>query len=154
MRAVVQRVSSARVTVGGDTVGAISKGLLVFLGVAAEDTEADALRMADKLVELRVFAHGENTGEDGKMNLSVVDVKGAVLLVSQFTLFGDCRKGRRPSFEGAAPREKALTLFMRAVERVRERGVPVETGSFGEMMHVALVNDGPVTLSLDTRAPA
>ena len=146
MRAVVQRVTSARVEVDGATVGEIGKGLLVLLGVAKGDTEQDAEWMAERVATLRVF-------EDpvGKMNLSLEDVGGSVLGVSQFTLLGDCRKGRRPSFDKAAPPEIAEPLYRRFVELLQSRQLPVETGSFRARMAVSLVNDGPVTLMLDSR---
>ena len=146
MRAVVQRVRSARVTVGGETVGEIGPGLMVLLGVRIEDGEADAAYMADKILHLRVFED-----EEGKMNRSVKEVEGGVLLVSQFTLYGDARKGRRPGFTEAAPPTLADPLYHRVAEIVRAGGVPVETGRFGAHMVVALENDGPVTLLLESR---
>jgi len=145
MRAVLQRVSRARVVVADETVGAIDRGLLVLLGVAPADTPADAAWLADKTVGLRIFADDE-----GKMNRSVADVGGGVLVVSQFTLYGDASKGRRPSFVAAAPPEVAVPLYEAFVEAVRALGVPVATGRFGAMMDVELVNDGPVTLILDS----
>jgi D-tyrosyl-tRNA(Tyr) deacylase len=145
MRAVLQRVRRARVVVDGETVGAIDHGLLVLLGVAVGDTAAVARSLADKAVTLRVFADDE-----GKMNRSVADVGGGVLVVSQFTLCGDCRKGRRPSFAAAAPPGAAVPLYEEFVNAVREQGVPVATGRFGAMMQVELINDGPVTLVLDS----
>ena len=144
MRAVVQRVRSARVVVGDEVVGAVGPGLLVLLGVAPSDTAAEVQWLADKVVGLRVFRDA-----DDKMNLSVADVNGGVLVVSQFTLYGDCRKGRRPSFVGAAPPEIAEPLYEAFVNAVRALGVPVATGRFGAMMQVELVNDGPVTLVID-----
>lgn len=147
MRACVQRVSQARVVVAKETVGGIDRGLLVLLGVAAEDTADDARALADKLTGLRVFEDAE-----GKMNLALTDVGGAMLVVSQFTLLGDCRKGRRPSFTAAAPPERAEQLYEAFCREVRARGVPVQTGRFRQHMDVALVNEGPVTLLLDTRA--
>jgi D-tyrosyl-tRNA(Tyr) deacylase len=146
MRAVLQRVSRARVVIAGEVVGAIEGGLLVLLGVAPDDTPEKARRLADKIVGLRIF-----NDSDGKMNLALADVGGAVLVVSQFTLHGDCRKGRRPSFIGAAPPEIAVPLYEAFVEAVRALGVPVQTGRFGAMMQVELVNDGPVTLIVDTQ---
>lgn len=146
MRAVVQRVSSARVEVEGRPVGEIGSGLLVFLGVAAEDDEKDVEWMVAKVAELRVFED-----EAGKMNRAVEEAGGALLVVSQFTLLGDCRKGRRPSFDAAAPPERAEALYMRFVELARARGLGVETGVFRAYMAVSLVNDGPVTLLLDSR---
>jgi D-tyrosyl-tRNA(Tyr) deacylase len=145
MRAVVQRVSRASVRIDGDVVGAIERGLLVLLGVAPDDTPDQARWLADKIVGLRLFADAED-----KMNLGVTDVQGSVLVVSQFTLYGDCRKGRRPSFIGAAPPEVAIPLYETFVNAVRALGVPVATGRFGAMMAVELVNDGPVTLILDS----
>jgi D-tyrosyl-tRNA(Tyr) deacylase len=145
MRAVLQRVRRARVTVGDETVGEVGHGLLVLLGVAQGDTPGAARWLADKAVTLRIFADDE-----GKMNRSVADVGGGVLVVSQFTLYGDCRKGRRPSFIGAAPPEVAVPLYEEFVRAVREQGVPAATGRFGALMQVELVNDGPVTLILDS----
>jgi D-tyrosyl-tRNA(Tyr) deacylase len=145
MRAVVQRVTRARVTVDDAVVGEIGPGLLVLLGVAPTDTPAEASWLADKIVGLRIFRD-----DDDKMNRSVVDVKGGVLVVSQFTLYGDCRKGRRPSFIGAAPPELAETLYEAFVTAVKALGVPTATGRFGAMMQVELTNDGPVTLIIDT----
>ncbi len=144
MRAVVQRVSRAAVRVDGETVGAIGRGFVVLAGFAPTDGEPALAWMADKLVGLRVFADAED-----KMNLAVGDVGGALLVVSQFTLYGDVSKGRRPSFIGAAPPEQAEALYDRFVALLRERGVRVETGRFRAMMDVELVNDGPVTLLLE-----
>ncbi len=146
MRAVIQRASAASVAVGSDVVGEIGLGLAVLLGVAAGDGEADAAWMAAKLCELRIFED-----DQGKMNLSLEDVDGDMLIVSQFTLLADCRKGRRPSFVGAAPPEEGERLYERVVSLVRERGVRVATGSFGAHMLVSIENDGPVTIVLDTR---
>ncbi len=145
MRAVLQRVSRAQVAVAGEVIGAVGPGLLVLLGVAPTDTLAQAEWLADKVVGLRLFAD-----DAGKMNRSVAEVGGGVLVVSQFTLFGDCRKGRRPSFLGAAGPEIAVPLYEAFVLAVRALGVPVQTGRFGADMQVELVNDGPVTLVLDT----
>ena len=145
MRAVVQRVSEARVAIDGEVVGEIGHGLLVLLGITHGDTPEQAEWLADKIVGLRVFRDDED-----KMNRSVADVGGGVLVVSQFTLYGDCRKGRRPSFVGAAPPELAEKLYGGFVEAVKAQGVPTATGRFGAMMQVELVNDGPVTLILDT----
>jgi D-tyrosyl-tRNA(Tyr) deacylase len=147
MRAVVQRVSSARVTVGAEVTGEIGRGLLVLLGVAQQDTEADAQWLAEKIVALRIFED-----DAGKMNLSVADTAGGVLVVSQFTLFASTRKGTRPSFNDAARPELAIPLY-EAFNRFAAAalGRPVATGRFGAMMDVALVNDGPVTLVIDTR---
>lgn len=147
MRIVLQLVSEARVRVAGETVAAIGKGLLLLVGVAAGDAEDDARRLAEKAVVLRIFED-----DAGKMNLSVRDVGGAVLAVSQFTLLADCRRGRRPSFSEAMAPEPAAVLFERFVALLRAEGLPVETGVFGAMMEVGLANDGPVTLVLDSRA--
>jgi D-tyrosyl-tRNA(Tyr) deacylase len=148
MRAVLQRVSRAKVTVDGQITGEIGMGLLILLGVAKEDTEADAIYLAEKITGLRIFDDA-----NGKMNLSVADVGGAVLAVSQFTLFGDVRRGKRPSFDSAAPPEPARLLYEFFVERVRAAGLRCETGRFQEAMQVELVNEGPVTILLDsTRA--
>ena len=144
MRAVVQRVSRAAVRVGDETVGAIARGFVVLAGFAPGDDEPVLAWMADKLAGLRVFGDAE-----GKMNLGIQDVGGAMLVVSQFTLYGDASKGRRPSFIGAAPPEQAEALYDRFVTLLRERGVRVETGRFRAMMDVELVNDGPVTLLLE-----
>lgn len=146
MRAVLQRVSRARVTVNDRTTGAIGRGFLVLLGVGKDDTEADADYLADKTAGLRVFSDPAD-----KMNRSLADIAGAVLVVSQFTLYGDCRKGRRPSFDQAAPPELARALYERYVEALRGRRVPVQTGVFQAMMEVELVNDGPVTLLLESK---
>ncbi|OUM97850.1 MAG: D-tyrosyl-tRNA(Tyr) deacylase [Paenibacillaceae bacterium ZCTH02-B3] len=147
MRVVVQRVSRARVRVGGETVGEIGSGLLLLVGVGRGDDERDAAWMAEKVSGLRIF---EN--EPGKMNLSVVEVGGGILSVSQFTLYGDCRKGRRPSFVDAAPPDAARELYETFNDLLRAKGLKVETGVFGAMMEVELVNDGPVTLIVDSRA--
>lgn len=146
MRAVVQRVRRASVTVDHAVVGEISAGLLVLLGVAHDDGPADVAWMANKLVGLRIF-------EDpaGKMNLALADVSGAVLAVSQFTLLGDCRKGRRPSFDQAARPERARELYEAFVAAVRSQGIPTATGQFQAQMEVELVNDGPITLIVDSR---
>lgn len=144
MKAVVQRVSEARVDVDAETVGEIGRGLLVLLGVAKGDGDADAVWMADKIVSLRIFEDDE-----GKMNRSVQEVGGSLLAVSQFTLLGDSRKGRRPSFVDAAPPDVANALYQRFVSRTRELGVATETGRFQAHMAVHLVNDGPVTILLD-----
>ncbi|NIM48299.1 MAG: D-tyrosyl-tRNA(Tyr) deacylase [Gemmatimonadales bacterium] len=144
MRVVLQRVSSASVTVQGRAIGSIGRGFLVLVGFSPTDGHGQLDWMADKIVGLRLFADAE-----GRMNRSLRDVGGAVLVVSQFTLYGDARKGRRPSFTGAAPPELAEPLYERFAAALRERGVVVETGEFGAMMDVALVNDGPVTLILE-----
>lgn len=146
MRACVQRVATCRVTVADEVVGQIGRGLLVLLGVAPEDTADDARQLADKIVGLRIFDDAE-----GKMNLGLAEVGGALLAVSQFTLLGDCRKGRRPSFIGAAPPELAERLYEKFVAAVQALGVTVATGRFRQHMQVELVNDGPVTLLLDSR---
>ena len=146
MRAVVQRVTSASVTVEGKVVGQVKRGCLVLLGVGTDDTDADAVALAEKVAGLRVFED-----DAGKMNLALDDVGGQMLVVSQFTLFGDCRKGRRPSFVEAARPEKAELLYETFVAEVRGQGIHVETGRFQTHMDVSLVNDGPVTLLLDSR---
>ena len=146
MRAVVQRVSRAKVTVAGEVTGEIGLGLMVLLGVADDDAQEDAGYLAEKLVGLRIFPD-----EEGKMNRSLSDVGGAMLVVSQFTLFGDCRKGRRPSFIKAARPDQAVVLYKAFVAEVRGRGITVATGRFQEQMDVELVNDGPVTLLIDSR---
>ncbi|MBQ8144230.1 MAG: D-tyrosyl-tRNA(Tyr) deacylase [Butyricicoccus sp.] len=145
MRALVQRVSRASVTIDGKVHGAIDKGFLVLLGITEGDTEADARYLADKCVGLRVF-----TDENDKMNRSLADVGGGLLVVSQFTLYGDCSHGRRPSFIAAARPDTAIPLYECFVARCRESGLPVETGEFGAHMEVDLLNDGPVTLWMDT----
>ncbi|MCL6452564.1 MAG: D-tyrosyl-tRNA(Tyr) deacylase [Alicyclobacillus sp.] len=145
MRLVVQRSGPASVTVEGQEVGAIPRGLVVLVGVRRGDTPADAAYLADKLVHLRIFPD-----EEGKMNRDVQAARGHVLSVSQFTLYGDARKGRRPNYLEAAPPEEAEPLYVLFNERVASFGVPVATGVFGAMMRVALVNDGPVTILLDT----
>jgi D-aminoacyl-tRNA deacylase len=145
MRAIVQRVSRARVTVAGTTTGEIGFGLLVLLGVGRQDSEADAQYLAEKIAGLRVFED-----QDGKMNASVVAVGGSILAVSQFTLYGDVRRGKRPSFDAAAPPELARHLYEKFVERIRAAGLPCETGRFQAMMQVELVNEGPVTILLDS----
>ncbi len=145
MRAVVQRVSRAKVSVSGETTGEIGTGLLVLLGVGRDDTEAEANYLAEKIVGLRIFEDS-----DGKMNRSVQDVGGSVLAVSQFTLYGDVRRGKRPSFEAAAPPEQARRLYEFFVERIRSAGLRCEIGRFQEMMQVELVNEGPVTILMDS----
>ncbi len=146
MRAVVQRVLNAKVSVSGAVIGAIQRGLLVLVAVEADDTEEDVAFLGKKLRNLRVF---DDT--DGKMNLSVADIKGRLLVISQFTLLGDCRKGLRPSFSRAAPPEMAELLYLQLVDRIRMEGVEVETGQFRARMEVSLVNEGPVTLIIDSK---
>ena len=146
MRAVVQRVSRASVKVGGELVGEIGTGLLVLLAVAQDDTEGDADYLADKIAGLRVFEDA-----DGKMNRAVADAGGAVLAVSQFTLYGDVRRGKRPSFDAAARPEQAARFYEYFVGKIRAAGLRCDTGKFQEMMEVELVNDGPVTILLDSR---
>src|SRR5437868_15339141 len=146
MRAVVQRVCRARVVVGPEVVGDIGRGLLVLLGVAKTDTPEQAVWLADKIVSLRIF---QDANEN--MNLGLMDVNGALLVVSQFTLYGDCRKGRRPSFVDAAPPEHAIPLYEAFVAAVKAQGIPTATGRFGAAMQVELVNDGPVTLIIDSK---
>jgi D-tyrosyl-tRNA(Tyr) deacylase len=145
MRMVCQRVLEAKVTVNDQPVGTIGKGLLVYLGVGKGDTISDAQFMADKIVNLRIFAD-----RAGKMNLSVQDVDGSILLISNFTLHGDCRKGRRPGFAAAAEPALAEGLYEKAAELITAQGVSVEKGIFGEYMHVTSLNDGPVTFLLDS----
>ena len=145
MRAVVQRVSRAQVTVKGEVTGQIRRGLLVLLGVARDDSETDASYLAGKICGLRIFED-----EQGKMNRSVQDVAGSILAVSQFTLYGDVRHGKRPSFDAAAPPERARQLYEFFVEQIRSAGLRCETGRFQEMMKVELVNEGPVTILVDS----
>lgn len=147
MKAVIQRVTRASVEVEGEVIGRIDVGLLVLLGIAKEDTEADVRYVADKLVGLRIFSDAE-----GKMNRSIIDVGGQVLIVSQFTLLADTAKGRRPGFERAALPERALNLYEKVISMVRDRGLHVESGRFGAHMRVSLDNDGPVTFLLDSTA--
>ena len=146
MRACIQRVSQAAVTVNGELVSRIGKGFLVLLGVGAEDTKEEAIKLAEKIIGLRVFED-----QAGKMNLSLQEVGGEILVVSQFTLFADCRKGRRPSFTGAAPPELAQQLYEFFVNYIAQKGILVRTGRFREHMLVELVNDGPVTIWLDSK---
>lgn len=145
MKAVIQRVSRSSVCVQGREIGAIKAGVLVLLGVAPDDSETQAHWLAEKIVHLRIFED-----EQGKMNRSLLDIGGGMLVVSQFTLYGDCRKGRRPSFVGAAPPQKAEALYDHFVAKVRDMGVEVATGQFRAMMQVSLVNEGPVTLIVET----
>jgi D-aminoacyl-tRNA deacylase len=146
MRAVLQRVSSAQVTVAGEVVGRIGQGLLVLVGVASGDTEEDARYLAEKTAQLRIFED-----QAGKMNRSLEEIGGELLAVSQFTLLADCRQGRRPGFSAAAPPAAAQTLYERFVAILRQRGLTVATGVFQAEMAVQLVNDGPVTLLLDSK---
>ena len=146
MRAVLQRVSSARVIIDNKEYSRIATGLLVLVGVEKDDTSSDAEMLARRIVELRIF---EDDG--GKMNRSVAEIGGHILAVSQFTLLGDCRKGRRPSFDPAAPAETARALYQEFVDRIRALGIPVSTGVFQAMMNVELTNNGPVTFILDSR---
>jgi len=145
MRAVVQRVTKASVTVSDASVGCIGLGLLVLLGVSKSDNETSADYLVDKVLGLRIFDDA-----DGKMNRSVRDVGGAVLVVSQFTLFGDVRRGKRPSFDDAARPEHAKSLYEYLVRKIREEGIDCSTGEFQAMMHVSLINDGPVTILIDS----
>jgi D-tyrosyl-tRNA(Tyr) deacylase len=145
MRVCVQRVSEASVEIDDETVGAIGPGLLVLLGVGQSDTPAEVTQLVNKIVNLRVFADDQD-----KMNRSLLDIQGQMLVISQFTLWGDCRKGRRPSFVQAADPEVAEPLYERFVDEVRGQGVVTETGRFGAMMQVHLVNDGPVTLVIES----
>lgn len=145
MRAVVQRVSEASVSVHGETIGAITGGLVVLLGIHKDDTEREAEWMADKIVHLRIFED-----EQGKMNRALVDIGQEMLIVSQFTLYGDCRKGRRPGYSSAAPPEKAESVYRKFIELVRTHKIRAATGQFQAMMEVTIVNSGPVTLLLDS----
>jgi D-tyrosyl-tRNA(Tyr) deacylase len=147
MKAVVQRVSQSSVTVDHQTVGKIGRGLMVLLGVARRDSEKEAAYLAEKIVQLRIFED-----QDGKLNRCLLDVGGSMLVVSQFTLLGDCRKGRRPSFGEAAGHEKAEALYAHFVRKVEQMGVATATGRFRTTMQVSLINDGPVTLVLETPA--
>jgi D-aminoacyl-tRNA deacylase len=146
MRIVVQRSKNASVTVNEKVIGEIEKGLVLLVGVTHEDTIDDANYLADKIVNLRIFED-----ENGKMNLSLLDVGGSILSISQFTLYGDCRKGRRPNFMAAAKPEQALNLYQYFNHVLSEKNVKVETGEFGAMMDISLINDGPVTLILDSK---
>ena len=146
MKALLQRVTRASVSVASEVVGRIGRGLVVFVGVASGDTEKDAQYVAQKTVGLRIFS-----GEEGRFNLSALDIKGELLVVSQFTLLADTRKGRRPSFTEAAPPAQAEKIFERFVEQVRAAGLRVETGRFQQYMQVEIHNDGPVTILLDSK---
>jgi D-tyrosyl-tRNA(Tyr) deacylase len=145
VRAVVQRVSRAKVSVRGETSGEIGRGLLVLLGVAREDSESEADHLAKKIAGLRIFED-----ERGKMNRSVAEIGGALLVISQFTLYGDVRKGKRPSFDAAAPPEAARHLYQRFIDDIKTLGIPCQSGRFQEDMQVELLNDGPVTILLDS----
>ena len=145
MRAIVQRVTDAAVTVAGEQVGRIGPGLVLLVGVRHGDSPAAARWLAEKVAHLRIFAD-----DDSKFNRSVLDVGGSILLISQFTVYGDCRKGRRPNFTAAAPPDVAAPLLDTLADELRNRGLPVETGEFGAMMQVSLTNDGPVTVLVDT----
>jgi D-aminoacyl-tRNA deacylase len=147
MRVVVQRSKGASVTVGGEVTGQITKGLVLLVGITHADKEEDAIYLADKIVNLRIFEDA-----DEKMNLSLLDVGGEILSVSQFTLYGDCRKGRRPNFMDAARPDQAVQLYELLNGLLREKGIRVETGIFGAMMDVELINDGPVTLILESKS--
>ena len=149
MRALIQRVTEATVTVDESTIGSIRKGLLAFVGISRSDTTLDADYVLAKLIGLRIFPDG-----DGKMNRNVDEAGGALLLVSQFTLYGNCRRGRRPSFDNAAPPEQALVLYNYFVESARRGPVPVETGVFQADMRVHLINDGPVTILIESERPS
>ena len=144
MRAVVQRVSKAAVSVEGEVVGNIGRGMLILLGVSVNDSERQAEKLADKIFNLRFF-----NDENQKMNLSCADVDAEILVISQFTLYGDCRKGRRPSYTDAAPPELAQKLYQYFIEQIKKENVKVETGIFGAMMDVSLINEGPVTLIVE-----
>jgi len=146
MRIILQRVKEAKVEVDGEVTGQIGEGILVLLGVGKEDEEYDIDYLVDKVVNIRIFED-----EEGKMNDSVIDTGGEILVVSQFTLYGDCRKGRRPSYDSAAPPELAEKLYELFVQKTRQRGIKVETGKFRAMMDVHLTNWGPVTLNLDSK---
>lgn len=146
MRAIIQRVSEARVRIDGDIVGEIGSGLLVLLGVAKTDSVEQARWLADKIFSLRIF-----NDDEGKMNRDVAEISGGILVVSQFTLYGDCAKGRRPSFIDAAPPETAIPLYEAFINAVKAHGIPAATGRFGAMMQVELINDGPVTLILESK---
>ena len=146
MRAVVQRVTRAKVTVADACSGTIGPGLLVLLGVGEDDTDRDVAYLADKISGLRIF-----DDEEGKMNMALPDIQGAMLVISQFTLYGDCRKGKRPSYAKAAKPDWAEALYEKFVDEIRKKGIPVETGVFQAEMMVELVNDGPVTIMVDSK---
>jgi D-tyrosyl-tRNA(Tyr) deacylase len=148
LRIVASRVSSARVSVGKEVVGEIGRGLSILLGIAPGDSELDVKRLADKIINLRIFAAPDD--EEGKMDVSLLDSGGSVLLISQFTLYADCRKGRRPSFTGAAHPDAARCLYEKFAEYIRDMGADVQTGAFGAVMKVDMTNEGPVTIILDS----
>ena len=145
MRAVIQRVNNASVSVDGEMVGSIQKGLLIFLGIGSGDTQKDLEYIADKTVGLRIFSDA-----DDKMNLSVTDIDGEILIVSQFTLYGDCRKGRRPNFTASMPPKEAERMYEAFIDNIKNRGINVASGVFGADMQVSISNDGPVTILLDS----
>ncbi len=145
MRAVVQRVKEARVTVDGEIIGAIKNGLLILLGISQDDTEDSIPWLVDKVINLRIF-----NDDQGKMNLSVHEVEGELLIVSQFTLYGNCKRGRRPSYSQAASPEKALALYQQFVAEAKKKGLKVASGQFGAYMQIMSINDGPVTLIVDS----
>ena len=149
MRIVLQRVKNARVDIAGETVGAIGAGLLIFLGVTQTDQQADAEYLADKVIQLRIFPD-----EARRMNRSLLEAGGSLLVVSQFTLYGDCRKGRRPSFDHAGPPDQARTLYQHFIQRLKSSNIAVETGVFQAEMEIHLINDGPVTFILDSNGSA
>ena len=146
MRAVVQRVSSSKVEVNGEIVGSINKGINILIGISKDDSEDDLLYIKDKVINLRIFED-----ENDKMNLSVLDIKGEILVISQFTLYGDCRKGRRPNFMEAEGGERAKAFYERFVELLKESNLKIQTGEFGAHMKVDIQNDGPVTLIIDSK---
>jgi D-aminoacyl-tRNA deacylase len=148
MKAVIQRVSSASVTVNGESIGSIQKGLVVLLGVSKDDTDKDLDWLMTKIIHLRIFAN-----EDGKFDQSLMDIAGEILLVSQFTLLADCRKGRRPGFDNAAEPNSANEMYLKSIAWLQARNIPTQTGKFGAMMRVSLSNDGPVTIILDSKNP-
>ena len=146
MRSVVQRVSKAKVTVNDEIIGSINKGLLVFLGIGNEDIDADMEYLCDKIINLRIFED-----ENEKMNLSLLDIQGEILIVSQFTLYGDLRKGKRPNFMNAAPPNVAEDIYLKFIEKCKTYNIKVQTGAFGEHMNIELINDGPVTIMIDSK---
>jgi len=146
MRAILQRVSEASVTIGGEVAGKIDEGLLVLIGMGKEDTDEDIKKLVDKIIKLRLFSD-----QNDKINLSVRDVDGSLLIVSQFTLYWNCKKGTRPNFDGAMPPDEAKMMYDKFVDYAKSTGIPVQTGVFGADMKVAIINDGPVTVALDTK---